>query len=209
MLASSFDLSGQITTDLEKYLDSSASYIIALETCAAHSETHGQPYHILADMNQQQYDKFRKTILVNKMHLSGQARNGIGRQYGRIKNIRDETKLMSYTLKNNNIIYKNIDLKTIQESYEKSYIRSKSKDFVQGCMEFLLTIDHMNMQEGLNPSVASIDYTSIEKSIVTYYSDETIGKPVSRSALKSLTTRYLMYYHPHNNAENTYTYLYW
>lgn len=211
MIVATFDLSSQIHLDLVKYLDPSASYILALETCDKHPETQGQHYHVFADMTQQQYDKFRKTILVNKMNLCGQARNGIGRQYGRIRNIRDETKLMSYTLKHNNIIYGNIDLKTIQESYENSYIRSKPKDFVKGCMDYLLTIDHMYMQESAckGCSVASIDYKSVEKSIVTYYIQEQIGKPVSRSALKSLTTRYLMFYHPTDNAELTYTYLYW
>lgn len=203
MIVATFDLSGQIVEDLEQYLDASASYLVGLETAPkAHPQTNGQHYHILADMTKAQYDSFRKTILVNKMGLQGQARNGIGRQYGIVKNIRDDTKMMSYTLKNNNIIYKNIDLKTIQDSYSKSYITKSPKNFVDEIMTYLMTIDLYKMEGEITP-VPIIDFELLEESIVAYYIDKDIGKPVSRATLKSLGTRYLMYHHkktyPHSN----------
>ena len=195
MIVATFDCSGQIVEDLEKYLDASACYLIGLETAPkAHPLTKGQHYHIFCDMTKQNYEKFRKTILVNKMNLTGQARNGVGRQYGIVKHIKDETKMMSYTLKSNNIIYKNFDLKTIQDSYSESYQTKSPKCFVDEIMAYLLTIDFYKMEGEITP-VPVIDFELLEQSIVVYYIDNDIGKPVSKATLKSLGTRYLMYHH--------------
>lgn len=203
MIVASFDLSGQIVEDIERYLDASSCYLIGLETAPkAHPQTGGQHYHVFCDMTKQNYEKYRKTILVNKMGLTGQARNGIGRQYGVIKHIRDETKMMSYTLKNNNIIYKNIDLKTIQDSYSESYTTKSPKTFVDEIMSYLLTVDFYKMEGEITP-VPIIDFELLEKAIVGYYIDNDIGKPVSKATIKSLATRYLMYHHkkqyPHSD----------
>ena len=211
MIVAPHDLSSSIIEDLEKYLDPSASYIVAMEIAKdAHHETKGQHFHILAEMTKKNYDTFRKTILVNKMKLSGQARNGHPRQYGMVRNIRSDTKLMSYTLKHGNYITKNIDLKTIQEYYEKSYIKNSPKDFVQEIMEYLQTIDHyISEVHSMNATGHCIDFQSIEKSIISFYVINQINKPVSKSTLKSLTTRYLMYHEPLASTQNIYDYIYY
>ena len=209
LIVAPHDLSNSIISDLEEYLDPSACYIVALEKVKdAHKETNGEHFHVMAEMSKKSYDTFRKTILVNKMKLSGQARNGKPRQYGVIKNIRDETKLMSYTLKHGNYITKNIDIKTIQEYYEKSFISKKKTEFIDQIMEYLQTVDHYNCEDSMNESVHSIDFQSIEKSIIKFYISEKIIKSISKSQLKSLTTRYLMHY-AKVSIDTIYTYIHY
>lgn len=209
MIAALHDISNQLVQHLEEYLDPSAAYVVALEISKdTHKETYGQHFHVVAEMSKKQYDSFRKSILVNKMKLSGQARNGHPRQYGMIRNIRDETKLLSYTLKHNNYITKNIDLKTIQEYYQKSFIKKTSRDFVAEIMDYLLTLNHYNMEEvASGTSKPSFDFENLEKSILSFYINHDIQKSVSKATLKSLATRYLMYYHKGANVDEIYCYI--
>jgi len=190
------DISADLQINLEHYLDISARYIIAAETeKGVHAQTQGQHFHIVADMTDKEYDSFRKTYLVKKLKLSGQARNQRSREYGRIRNIRDETKLINYTVKNNNIIYKNIDLKTIQQHISDSYISKKPKEFVTEIMQYLQAIDHYIGSDGNATTTPTFDTQSVEKSILAYYIENDIGKPLSRQTIKSLTTKYMMYFH--------------
>lgn len=193
IVAAHHDCSMTLISDLKTYIDPSAQLLVAFETVKdKHKKTNGEHYHFCVNpMTDKQYDNFRKTILVNKMLLSGQARNGVPRQYGRIKSIRDETKLLQYTCKDKNIYSENIDLKTLQEYIEKSYPKKDSpKDFVSALMTYL---DSKNSSFYL-PGIDDPQYSCIELAILQYYITENIGKPVSKTTLRSLTTRYLMYH---------------
>ena len=210
-VASPFDISTNLIADLKKYLDPSFQLLVSFEKHpSAHKEFDGQHYHFcVKGMSDKQYDSFRKTILVNKLHLRGQARQGNPRQYGRIKNIRDETKLLIYTTKDKNIYSENIDLKTIQEYIQKSYPKVQPKDFVLDIMQFL---SDQEVNYPLSDDVTSENgdppqYLCIEKSILRYYIQNKINKPVSKSTLRSLTTRYLMYYRPNTSINHIYAYI--
>ena len=194
MVVAPHDLSTNLINDLKSYLDPDAFLLVGFETCDKHEETQGQHYHFCVNpMTDQQYDKFRKTILVNKMKLSGQAKNGRPRQYGKIKNIRSETQLMNYTVKSKNIYYENIDLKTIQECISNSYEKPKTpKDFVSDLMVYLNEHSESFYIPGIE---VPLQYSLIELAILEYYRKMNVGKAVSKTTLKSLTTRYLMYHY--------------
>lgn len=183
-----FDQSSNLIKYLETYIDASASYIVAMETSpTAHAETQGQHFHLCVDMDNKQYDTFRKTILVNKYKLQGQARNGIGRQYGKVNKIREETKMLQYTVKDQNIIYKNYDLKTIQELIENSYKRTTHLSTFELLMKHLHEIPYTQ--------TCYTEYVDhIEDSIIDYYITNSIGKALSKNHLRSLTTSFLMYH---------------
>lgn len=204
MLAYPHDQSSNLINDLKSYIDPSAQLLVALETCKkSHIQTKGQHYHIIVNpMTEKQYDAYRKSILVNKYKLSGQAKDGKPRAYGRVKDIRDQTKIISYTLKDKNIYFENYDLKTIQDYIEKSFPRKqKPKDFVSSLMEYLVKKDSTFYEHDAHPQ-----YSRIEKSILQYYISENIGTPVSKTTLRSLTTRYLMY-HAHVELDTIYFYI--
>lgn len=171
---------------LEKYIDASASYIISMETSkTAHKETKGQHMHYAVQMDNKQYDAFRHTCFNNTYKLRGRAVDGHPRQYGKIKQVRDQSKFLSYTVKDKNIIYKNIDLKTIQEYICKSYERVDKKDTVQALMDHLSTLTFTPLP-GLSENIAT-DIIEIE---ILKYSMQN-NKAVSKSYIKHITSTFL------------------
>ena len=181
------DISSTFVNSLEQYLDPNAPYLIGLETSnGSHADTSGQHYHICASMNLLQYDAFRKTILVKKYKLNGQATKGHSRQYGKEKQIRDETKMLQYTVKDKNIIYKNIDLKTIQQLICDSYPKTTNKSKFDKLMDHLTTIPNKYPHH-----YEFID--KIEDEIIKYYIDKEYNKTLSKNYLKSLVIYFIMY----------------
>lgn len=198
--------------DIESYLDDDAKYILAMEVAKdKHVETKGEHFHFVGDMTDNQYDKFRKTILVKKYERQGVARNGVGRQYGKIGKIRDETKLMQYTCKDNNIIYRKIDLKTIQDLIQKSYHREDRKFPLKALMEHLRANSHAHYQDMTDDpdwDDHKVEYVQIEFDIIQFYLDNsTCEKTLTKSQIKSITTKYLMYYTPYINKYDIYNYI--
>lgn len=205
-------LKDDFVKDIEAYLDADAKYIIAMEVAKdKHIETKGEHFHFVGDMTDKQYDTFRKTILVKKYQRQGVARNGVGRQYGKIGKIRDETKLMQYTCKDNNIIYRKIDLKTIQELIQKSYHKEERQFPFKELMEHLkknsnyyydLEVDNGWVHE------SRVEYYKIEFAIIQFYMDNsTCEKTLTKSQIKSIVTKYLMYYTPFLKIEDVYSYI--
>lgn len=198
--------------DIESYLDDDARYIISMETAKdKHVETKGEHFHFVGDMEDKQYDSFRKTILVKKYQRQGVARNGVGRQYGKIGKIRDETKLMQYTCKDNNIIYKKIDLKTIQELIQKSYHKEERQFPLKELMEYLKTNSNKYYVNDVDNGWihdSHVEYYKIEFDIIQFYMDNsTCEKTLTKSQIKSITTKYLMYYTPFRNINHIYSYI--
>lgn len=187
-------LKGQLQNDVESYMDPSGCYILAMETAKdKHVETKGEHFHYVGDMSLKQYDSFRKTILVAKYKRQGVARNGIGRQYGRIGKIRDETKLMTYTVKDENIIFKNIDLKTIKEYIRESY---KKEDRQMPIEQLMLSLQNASSTfTSLTGNEYHYEFYKIELAIIQFYMLNSNHKKVlSKAQVRNLTTRYLMYY---------------
>lgn len=204
----------QFVSDVESYLDDDAKYIIAMEVAKdKHIETKGEHFHFVGDMTDKQYDSFRKSILVKKYQRQGVARNGVGRQYGKIGKIRDETKLMAYTVKDNNIIYRKIDLKTIQELIQKSYHKEERQFPLKELMEHLKSqsvyfYETMYDDRDHIHKLNACRYDKIEFAIIQFYLDNsTCEKILTKSQIKSLTTKFLMYYTHNQNIQDIYNYI--
>lgn len=196
-------------TDLEAYIDASAAYIVAKETVKdKHKESQGQHFHVAVEMTDKQYDSYRNTILKKKYGLRGKATADKPRQYGVVKNVRDETKFLQYTVKNQNIIYRNIDLKTIQDYISKSYVKEEKKQFQEELMDLLSSYDsshffHLRTQnlvynQGL-PDVEPeeiIDVGKIQTEILSFNMMNSLT-PLSRNKLQYYTNLFLQYhFHP-------------
>lgn len=170
----------QYTKQLEKYLDPSASYIIAKETAVGvHRTTNGQHIHVAAELDLSTYNRFHKNIHVEQMRLRRKANADGGKQVGRVRNVRDELKMLSYTCKNENILYKNVELKQIQEYIEKSF--PKAEDWDTQVMNYIKENMHNN------------DYDKIEDLIIDYYVQYSKKRSLTRHKIKSYITKYLMY----------------
>lgn len=103
-------------------------YIIAFES---------DPYdhfHIIFEGTEKIYTNFSKR-LIEKFKLRGKSKEGKGRQYGKVKVIKDIDKMMSYTLKNEK--YRtNMETDKIQELLEKSFVKkeNESKKLFDRCL---------------------------------------------------------------------------
>jgi len=79
-------------------------YLIAAEvTDTAHTETKGEHFHFVVQMNDKDYHKFSKRVFIDKFKLRGKAIKDKPRQYGRVKKIEDFNRMCAYTIKDGNI----------------------------------------------------------------------------------------------------------
>jgi len=187
MAAIAHDQSANFVNYLEKYIDPMSPYVIGLETAKdSHQDTSGQHFHICCNMTDKQYDSFRNTILVNHYKLRGQARDGRPRQYGSVRNVRDKTKMLQYTVKDQNIIYKNFSLEHIQELIDSSYHRPSKRDIRKEILKYLHDRHHISQHDELCPW----QYTQIERSILVYLVKNTDKIPCKHT-MKSLATQFI------------------
>lgn len=191
---------------LDTYIQDDASYIIAKEISkTSHKETNGEHLHFAVDMTKKEYDAFRNTVLVKKYGLRGKAQKDLPKQYGTVKNVRDETKMLSYTVKDQNIIYKNIDLKTIQEYIEKSYKKKEKTTYQEELMAYLKTFPtgyffqtEQTFYTGSVEHEPRIDFRKIQAEILQHWVLNA-SKPLSRCQLQFYTNLYLQFHFPEFN----------
>lgn len=105
-------------------------YIIAAET---------KPYdhfHFIVYMNDDTYRNFAKSVFKDKFKLRGQAKNGLSRQYGKTKDIKDPTKMMAYTVKDGNF-RTDMSEQQIEALVKISFEKKESKDLLQECIDWV------------------------------------------------------------------------
>jgi len=105
-------------------------YLMTMETKdGSHAATKGQHFHFVVQMSPEIYHKFSKRV-ITKYKLVGQARNGVGRQYGKtLDPIRNLEKLKQYVVKEGNLTNIHTDLckEEIAILIEKSYKKEEAK----------------------------------------------------------------------------------
>lgn len=114
-------------------------YLISKETAlGVHHETQGQHFHVCAQMTDLDYQKLMKNVK-DKYKLSGRATNGVGKQYGKIKDIKNNIKLLAYCIKDGDYVT-NIPPEQLEEIKKYSYTvdeeaankkTKKTKDWVE------------------------------------------------------------------------------
>lgn len=197
-----------VREQLEKYITEDARYIVAKETSTtSHKETNGEHLHFAVDMTKKEYDAFRNTVLVKKYQLRGKAQKDLPKQYGTVKNVRDEMKMLSYTVKDKNIEFRNMDLKTIQEYIEKSYKKEEKKTYQQDLMEYLKSFEpdyfmetpktfiQTNNGDMFSTEVQDINFRKIQAEILQHWVMNS-SKPLSRCQLQFYTNLYLQFHFP-------------
>jgi len=211
MVAIAHDQSANFVNYLEKYIDPMTPYVIGLETAKdSHQDTSGQHFHVCCNMTDKQYDSFRNTILVKHYQLRGQAKDGKPRQYGSVRNVRDKTKMLQYTVKDKNIIYKNFSLEKIQELIESSYHRPDKRDLHKETTIYLMENDRYLFPEVCDLTHEPIMYNAIEKMLTTYivkYTDKIPTKSLIQSLARSFLTYRARFYNDSKNIEELLEYL--
>jgi len=189
-----------VISDLEHYIDVSQGYIIGLETSkTAHRDISGEHYHFaVQDMTDSQYDAYRKTILVKKYQLRGQASTAGSRQYGRIKKVRSEFRFLAYTLKDNNYRLRGIYLHNLQEYIEAAFPRNDKFDFVLDLHSHLQERQHryIGYADGcLEDKICSrIDFYKLENMILDYHMEHPYNKKNDKTLLLNKLRFYVLQY---------------
>ena len=104
---------------LKGYIDNRFDeYIIAMET----SHKVGEHFHFLLKTSDPSlYHKLAQNVFKQKYKLRGRATTGKCRQYGKVKEIEDISKMMSYTVKDGNCIIKVEDKKQVERAVMESF----------------------------------------------------------------------------------------
>lgn len=94
------------STDNEDFLLNSllsydiGEYLIVRETAQdSHKLTNGEHYHFLVQMKNDDYTRYRKRVFIDRYKLRGQAKGGMGRQYGKVNYLKDPDRMAVYMLK--------------------------------------------------------------------------------------------------------------
>lgn len=102
-------------------------------------------FHFLVKITERQYNTFVTRVFYKKYRLRGKAMNGLPRQYGKVKEVNDLSKMMAYTIKDKNFrtnmktediehILKKKITEVINSKKETREIKEKMIDFVNDRM---------------------------------------------------------------------------
>ncbi len=101
-----------------------SQYIIAMEI----SPVVGEHFHfLLYAKDNKSYSNFAQNVFKQKFALRGRATTDNPRQYGRVKNIKDIDRMIAYTVKDKNVIYKVDDEKMLKDAFARSFSKNKDK----------------------------------------------------------------------------------
>lgn len=126
----------EFTSHLMNYLDDESRYLVTHEIGSKTKKPH---FHVIAEMSNEQYTKYADAILRKKYKLSGSKK-----EYGRVKQVRDCNKAISYILKDlaekdaaTRMLGYNSNLPddVIVEFLEKSFKKSEDKDHIELAIE--------------------------------------------------------------------------
>jgi hypothetical protein len=149
-------------------------FIVALEKAKnTHKETNGEHLQCIFDMEETTYGNMNKA-LIKEFKLRGQAKDGLGRQYGKITKdkINDIELACIYTTKEGNVI-SNIEQEQIKEWYEKSYIKKRIFN-IKNLLEYL---DSFYYYQGDDEFYFSDMIEKIKEHIIEYHLDYKIELP--------------------------------
>lgn len=175
-----------LETTLLEYI-SVTKYIISMETSTdSHQDFSGQHFHFFCDMSPQDYHNFGTRTFRKKYKLRGQAKPGLSRQYGKVKEIHDLNRMAAYTLKDNNF-RTNMEPCIIQNLLQLSYKKKDNKKNEEIIFEFL--------KQSLETDPFKLRRLILEKIRSRSEKDtKTLGPTISRNYLNNILIKYMLFY---------------
>ncbi len=196
---------------IDEYSTSETKYVITRETCKnSHKETDGEHFHVVVEWDEKLYIKFKREVITKIWKLKGQARNGIGRQYGKEK-VGNEDKMISYVLKDqlvpspdecrmydsdgnftqehredkmfllNTIRYQKYDKSYLLLRYDNSYQKEDKYTQIEG------VIDYLKIMPCMAPP---LDIWKVQTTILRYWMDNHTNV-ITKSTLNHITIRFI------------------
>jgi hypothetical protein len=132
-------------TEIHKIWDETDKglYVVSKEISSeSHQDTDGEHFHFVAEMTPIVYHAFSKRLFKDRFNLRGVAKDGLSRQYGKVKEIKDINRMIAYSLKDGdyitNISDDEIDrYKLISFAKIEKPSKVKTQTFVQNCAQIL------------------------------------------------------------------------
>lgn len=181
--------------ELEKYIDPSATLLIAKEVVkGAHKKTNGEHIHVAVDMSVETYNRFHDNIHKKKLKLVLKAKDGIGKQVGREKKVEDQRRLLIYCCKDKDLYSKNIDQAELQSLIDESFPKTESWE------DQISTYLKENYDEGEGWDFASQGFNieNLEDLVIYFYIEFSKSKAVpTRTFIRKCVCRFLMYDNPY------------
>ena len=100
------------------------------EYLIAYEEKPYEHYHAIALDTNNKWTQYRQNILITQLGLKGRATKDTPRQYGKLKNIEDINKLISYTIKDGEYI-KSENFEITEDHIKKRTERTSNKRYTK------------------------------------------------------------------------------
>jgi hypothetical protein len=123
-----------LETALISYTHEDDKYLIAHEVSAVKKKSH---FHVIAEIDNNQYEHFRNNILMKRYQLKAKAK-----QYGKVKQINDVNKMISYCLKDDGPRRTNLADEDVKDFLEKSFKKPQDRDHIECCIESLPPLEY-------------------------------------------------------------------
>ncbi len=188
-----------------KYTAQDSPLVMAKEISKkSHQDISGQHFHIYTDWTYATWETFIKTILKKQFGLRGKANKDKSRQYGKVGNIRDDHKMLVYTVKQGDYRSKNIDKEYLKNIYEnESYEKEDKTDYQETLMQHLLAVRDNFLK--INKDIPYLNSALSDNPIKVYDLAEEIllhhmenrDKPICRTKLEYYISYYLQCVEPY------------
>lgn len=167
-------------------------FVIAHEiSLNKHKETDGHHYHFVIYATDQKYKTFIKWFKDNyNPNLRGRAKNGKPRQYGKVQEIRDEFKMLAYTIKDGHYA-STIPEHDLEIASEISY--EKEQDIQETLADLLIEKEKEFLHPNPYPLCATIEHSINFRYLTQYIINEykVREKRCSAVTVKKIITRFL------------------
>lgn len=149
-------------TEIDNLVDAILSYDPDGKYLITHEFADYSHFHVLCDFDDEQWIKFRNTILRNRYKLRGQAKKDAPSQYGKIKTIKDIENLLTYMVKDKGEKRTNVPEESLQEYIDKSFKKPDDRSHIEKCIGSMPALPYKYQYE-------DIDLQCIKIQIIDYY----------------------------------------
>lgn len=161
----------------------------------SHLDISGQHFHILAEWETKTYEAFKKTIIEKHYKLTGKAEKGGHRKYGIVRQIRDEEKMLSYTIKDGKFRSQNYSQEELDEAATNSYQKEDRKTNIELCLEHLKTMNKPHYPDLAKQE--TIQIYKFEEQVLEYWIENITDKVINKTTLHHVIVRFLTQEYPY------------
>lgn len=162
-------------------------FLLSLEVSkTTHKETKGEHIHILYDDVNNNYNLFSK-CLRDIWNLRGRAQDGLPKQYGKVKHIKDIEKACAYTMKDGKYFTNIEDIDKLNEWLSLSYEKNPKRDIYDEWMEYMNETIGIPEFVGVHGTVETEFINNVRLETIKFYITNEYTLPTKSGYFNQLT----------------------